>query len=248
MLRLFPERVTAVLDRGGAELSRRGAPARRVLAGAGAQSGDWRSALAALEEGVAQAGLRNATLAVTLRCDLLRLQLLSWDEAVESRAEFETYARIGFEEVYGPQAREWAVVAASAPRGAPRLAAAIEQAFLDGLRSLALKYHLRLSSVQPSLARICQQRRRVLPASFLLLLAEAGRACTVLVRNRRWQSVRCEVADDSDQGLQGVLERACLLLDLEAAEIPPIFACTPQRESFAAVPVLGRTPQPLAGV
>lgn len=248
MSRLWPERAAVVLDHGGVELHRRGTSERIVAARLDDDRAGWQAALGALEEGVERGGLGGATLAVTLRCDLLRLQLLPWHEEIESRAEFDAYARISFEEVYGTLAREWSVVTASAPPGAPRLAAAVESAFLDGLRALARRHRLRLSQVRPSLSALCHARRRLLPPSYLLLLAEAGRACIAFVRDRRWQSVRCDADDDSDPALQRALERACLLLELSPAQLPPLFVCAPQREALALAPVCGAMPQRLAGI
>jgi hypothetical protein len=131
-------------------------------------------------------------LTVVLSNHFVRYALVPWSNALASEAEEEAYVRHHFARIHGQRARGWAVRAAEAPAGAPRLASAVDKALIDALRAVfPPKRKARLASVQPELMEVFNRARGAIPrGGAWLALAEPERACVALHMGRRWHAVQ----------------------------------------------------------
>ncbi|NMG75658.1 hypothetical protein [Aromatoleum diolicum] len=238
---ITPTRVSLLRGRGRGAVDALGS-----VACAGDSAG-WTAAADALQRLLTESGVHRGELEVVLSSHFARFRLVAWSDAIGSPDELEAYARIGFEEVYGPVAAGWALRVSPESAGRPRLAAAIEQALLDRLHGLAQSAGLNLVSVQPHLMaaynRLLPRLRR---DDFLFAVAEPGRCSVLLARAGRWVSVRSSAADDSEGAVAALLERECELHGLAGEAMPPVYVHAPGRPQGAWRPVHGAAPQALA--
>jgi hypothetical protein len=149
----------------------------------------WQGALAALK------GLewtRRSRVTVIVANPLVRYAVVPWSEALAGEQEEEAYLRHHFGKIHGERAKAWTLRASEAPRGAARLASAIDTALLDELkRAFPKGGKARLVSVQPELMAAANRWRCAIPAQGAwLVLAEPERACLALHDAKGWRSVQ----------------------------------------------------------
>jgi hypothetical protein len=247
---LSPERYLAVLAPTHASLlRRRGRGAVEVLGDTdcAAQGAHWDAAADALQGLLAASAVRRGELAVVLSSHFARYRLVPWSDAIGSPDELDAYVRIGFEDVYGAVAAGWALRVSPEPAGRDRIAAALEQALLDRLDSLARAAGVRLVSVQPHLMaafnRLLPRLRR---DDFLFAAAEPGRCSVLLARAGRWVGVRSNAVEDSDAAVAALLARECELHGLAGDAVPAVYVHAAGRAPGAWRPVLGTLPETLA--
>lgn len=237
---LAPTRVT--LLRAG-----RGGPAP---CGASDCAGGWSGAADALQGLLREAGARRGRLTVVLSSHFAHFRLLPWSDAIGSPAELESFARIGFEDIYGPVAAGWALRISPEAAGRPRVAAAVEQALLERLQSIAQGAGLRLESVQPHLmAAYNRLQPRLARDNFVFAVAEPGRCSMLLARAGQWLSVRSSASGDSERAVAALLERECELTgigDPAAGPLPAVYVHAPGRAAGEWPAVEGIAPQALA--
>ena len=101
--------------------------------------GHWQSALSAFAGYLRNAGiaLRGAPVSVSLTTRWCQLAMLPWSEALLQADSARRFQEAQFVALYGQVARNWAFVCDEAPYGQPRLACAVERAFLEGLQTIA---------------------------------------------------------------------------------------------------------------
>lgn len=184
MSRLFPERVRVRLAPGEVAIGERTIACDPDL---GAEP--WQGALAALKS---VEWTRHCRVTAVLSNHFVRYALVPWSDALAEGAEEEAYVRHHFAKVHGERAKSWALRASQAPRGALRLASAVDAALLEELkRAFPAGGKAKLVSVQPELMSEFNSRRSALPAGGAwLVLAEPGRACVALHTRRGWRSVQ----------------------------------------------------------
>jgi hypothetical protein len=132
-----------------------------------------------------------AKVTVILSNRFVRYAVVPWSGALGGAAEEEAWLRHHFGKIHGERARGWALRAAEAAAGAPRLASAIDGALVDSIRECFQKNRkAKLVSVQPQLmTRFNEWRGSVPAAGAWLVLADAERACVALHSGGRWRSV-----------------------------------------------------------
>jgi len=145
----------------------------------------WQGALQALRT----IKLPKAKITVVLSNHFVRYALVPWSDALAGAAEEEAYVRHHFVRIHGERAKSWALRCSEAPRGAPRLASAVDRELVEALKGACPG----LASVQPWLmAAINRWRREIPPGGAWLLLAEREpeRACIALHARGAWRSVQ----------------------------------------------------------
>lgn len=250
---LSPERLVAVLAPTHVALlrrARRGAllpldSAECTPARAGMH--DWSTAADTLAQMLPRPSARRGELAVVLSSHFVRFRLIAWSDAVGSPDEFEAYARIGFEDVYGAAVAGWTLCVSPEGPGCARLAAAIEQALLDRLDADVHAAGLRLASVEPHLAA---SFNRFLPrlrhADFVFAVTEPGRCSLLVARAGRWLSVRSSAAQVSGDALAAMLARECELCDFAGDVSPAVYVHAAGGDLAALAVVPGTEAQMLA--
>lgn len=247
---LSAERYVAVLDPRGVLLVRRrgrGVPETVGMAECGvAQDGAaWAPAVDALAGLLARSLAGHGTLTVVLSSQFVRFRLVPWSDAIGSPDELEAYARLCFEEVYGAAVGAWALRLSPEAAGCPRLGAAIEQALLERLKTLASGAGLRLAAVQPYLMvafnRLGDHLRH---GDFTFVLVEATRSTLLVARKGRWAGVSSSAGGGSDEALSALIERESELQAAAGETLPPVYVhapgharCAP-RPSGVSAPVL----------
>src|SRR5439155_20669494 len=108
----------------------------------------WQGAVNALR---AHEFKQRCRVTVILSNHFVRYALVPWNEALAGAAEEEAYVRHHFRKIHGERAKDWTVRASEAPRGAPRLASAIDTKPLEELKRSLPKGKAKLVSVQPRL-------------------------------------------------------------------------------------------------
>ena len=129
---------------------------------------------------------------VVLSNHFVRYALVPWSDALSGAAEEDAYVRHHFAKIHGDRARSWLFRASEGPRGAPRLASAIDRDLLDEIKAcFPAKCKARLASVQPALmAAFNALRGRIPAAGAWLVLTDAERACVALHARGRWLAVQ----------------------------------------------------------
>ncbi len=248
------DRYVAVLAPAGTSLVCRPrgwrAPARVVDRGVGrdpeAGQPPWSAALDTLSGQLARLRARGGDLAVVLASEFVRYRVVPWSDAIGSPDEFEAYLHICFEEVYGAEVSAWNVRASREPAGCPRLAAAVDHALIDGLRTVAEGAGLRLVSVQPYLmAAFNRLASSIRQDDFIVAVAEPGRGSLLLCREGRWTSVRSGAGMDSDGAIAALVARECELQGLDPGA-PAIYVHAPGRPHYTAGQINGVVPRALA--
>ena len=173
MSHLFPERLLVRLSPAEVQV---GAVRQACDPAFGAEP--WHGALEALK-GVAWPRSR---VTVVLSNHFVRYALVPWSDAIASPAEEQAYLRHHFAKIHGERAKGWQLRAGEAPKGAPRLASAVDSALVDAIRASFPKGgKAKLVSVQPALMYVFNRARDAVPRTGAwLVVAEAERACVAL--------------------------------------------------------------------
>jgi hypothetical protein len=181
--RLFPERVRVRLS--PAEVLAGG---RSIACDPALGAEPWQGAVAALKT---LEWTQACRVTVVLSNHFVRYAVLPWSEGL-TPAEEDAYLRHHFAKIHGERAKAWTLRASEDRRGVPRLASAIDSAFLEELESAFPKDgKARLASVQPELMEAINRWRDAIPAAGAwLVLAEPERACLAMHREGGWRSVQ----------------------------------------------------------
>ncbi|MCY1536514.1 hypothetical protein D9M68_719740 [compost metagenome] len=236
---LWPEAYTAVLGPHSVGLYRRrdrlwlGSAAFDAVGGI-----TWPAALAALEPLLAQRKPGRTALRVVLSSHYTRFCLVPWSEQLSSPAELEGFARLCFEDIYGPLGEGWSLCLSPEAAGCPRLAAAMPEELLAQLRALARASGMRLASVQPYLMAAFNHHRAALAANdFLFLVAEPGRGSLLLARDGHWAGVRSVALGEGDAALHDLIVREGELQELQQGAPIALYLHAPGRAGHVAAGV-----------
>jgi hypothetical protein len=202
---------------------------------------------AALEQLLGRPEVAGGDLTVLLSNAYVRFQLVPWDDGVSSPEEMRAFARVRFEQVYGPDAVGWALE--TAPEGAdrPRIAFAVEQDLLAQVRAAVAASKLRLRSLQPYLvAAYNRLRPQLRDSDFAFVVAEATRICLLVATGGLWSAVRAHNGSDAPAQLGDVIDRELQLMGFGEGRCPPVFVHAPQQAHLRLRPVAGVNPQTLS--
>jgi hypothetical protein len=186
--RLFRERLLIRLA--PAQLSVSGSGEERMLpCDPGLGPEPWHGCLSGLQ---ALELSRKCDITVVLSNHFVRYALVPWSDALSSAGEEEAYVRHHFARIHGERAHAWAVRASEAPRGAPRLASAVDKTLIDAIKGcFPRKAKARLVSVQPALMEVFNRWRGAIPkGGAWVALAEPDRACVGLHARGLWRAVQ----------------------------------------------------------
>jgi hypothetical protein len=126
---------------------------------------DWRPALAVLDACLAESEWQRARARVVVSNLWTRYAIVPWSDTLANEEERCAHAGICLAETYGPMGPEWHVCLSGAEPGDRRIACAIHEGLLAGLRSLFAARGGRMLSVQPALIAAHNRWRDRLPQS-----------------------------------------------------------------------------------
>jgi hypothetical protein len=183
-------------------------------------------------------------LTVLLSNHFVRYLLVPWRPEVGSPAELAAYAEICCDQVFGSEAGRRIVLTSREKALSPRLAAVLDGAFLDNLRSVVEASRLSLASIQPYLSAAFNCMRESLDRSnFVFVVAEPARTCMLVSIDGCWSSVRASSGEDQPQALADLIEREALLLGVAEEDMPPVFVHAPRHADLKLPDCHGVTPE-----
>jgi hypothetical protein len=210
-----------------------------------AEDAPWAAPVSTLQGVIAGTATASGDLTVVLSNHFVRYVIVPWDDKVGSAEEYQRYARIAFENVFGEAARSWMIRVSAERIGAPRLASAID-AELDAALQQVGGSKLKLVSIQPYLMaafnRLGESFRK---SNFFFLLAEPGRACVLAAVGGAWRLVRNHAAAD-DASISQLVERELRLLETSAGPVPRLYVHAPGFRQLRLPIVNGVAPRVLA--
>lgn len=203
------------------------------------------AAAQALAELLQRPEIGAGALRILVSSHFVRYLLVPWRAEIASPEEFTAYAQICCDQIYGSAAACSLRISAE-KAGSPRLAAAMDTAWLEALGQAGGAGPLRLVSVQPYLAAVYNRLARQLPREhFLFVVAEPGRSCLLVASQGRWLSVRASAGEDQPHAIAKLIEREAQLLGLGDDEVPPVFVHVPGQRRMALPQCHGRVPKNL---
>jgi hypothetical protein len=181
--RLFPERLLVRLSPAEVQV---GAARQACDPAFGAEP--WHGAVEALKN----VAWPRSRVTVVLSNHFVRYALVPWSDAIASAAEEQAYLRHHFSKIHGERAKAWQLRAGEAPKGAPRLASAVDSALVDAIRASFPKGgKAKLVSVQPALMYIFNRSRAAVPKpGAWLVVAEPERSCVALHAKGAFRAVQ----------------------------------------------------------
>jgi len=192
---------------------------------------------------LARPEIGNGDLTVVLSNHLVRYLLVPWRAEVASPAELAAFARICCDQVFGDDAGRRILLTSREKAASPRLAAALDAAFMDTLRKVVAASRLRLVSVQPYLAAAFNRLRASFgQRDFIFVVAEPARSCLLVSIGGCWSSVRASAAQDRPQALAELIEREAQLLGLAEEGMPPVFVHAARQANIKLPDCHGVTP------
>lgn len=143
----------------------------------------------------------------------VRYALLPWSGNLGREAEWQAYAQHQFRRTYGAVADSWEVCVSPSPKGAARVACAVERSLRAELRSAIASAGAKLVSVQPGLMYAFNAHRRDFRGEpGWLVAAEQGRLILALIANGLWEFVRVRnVTEAWRDELGAILRREAML-------------------------------------
>jgi hypothetical protein len=238
---LCPDRVAVVRRRRG-----RKRPIE-LLASETCTAPTAQAAVQALAGLLARPEVRKGDLTVVVSSHFVRYLLVPWRAEVRNPAELAAFAAICCDEVFGNEPAGRAVLVSREKASGPRVAAALEPAFLSALRSVAAASPLRLSSIQPYLAAAFNSVRASLDRpDFVFVVAEPKRSCLLVSKEGYWSSLRSSFAADRPQALADLIEREAQLIGLTEEAMPSIFVHAPGQARLDLPAFHGVMPQSIS--
>lgn len=154
--------------------------------------GHWEGALGAFATWLRQAGpaLAGAPVSVALTTRWCQLAMLPWSDALLHDGSAQRFQEAQFVGIYGEVARGWATVCDDAPYGVPRLACAVERAFLDGLLTTAREFGHPCVSVESVLTIAWRAIASTRPQAFAVV--EPGRLVLAAASGGRIVAVQAQ--------------------------------------------------------
>lgn len=164
-----------------------GEASQRVMA---ASLTDWRPALAALHQQLADAAWRGANARIVISDHWARYAIVPWSDDLSSDAERLAHGRICLANIFGKVANQWQVTLSDAPPGQARIACAMPESLLGEIRATLDAHRLPLVSAQPQLIAAYNGWRDRLPddGSWFVTIDEGTLAAARLAA-RGWDRV-----------------------------------------------------------
>lgn len=175
----------------------------------------WQGAIEGLRELLAHPNTRAGDADVVLSNHFVRYLLLPWNAGLAGEREELAYALARFQQTYGEPARTWSVRLSPGKPGTPMLAAAVEQALIDAIRTLLQGLPLRLRALEPALMSACNAQRGPVAPNAWIALAEPGRLLLGLQRDGHWRSLRTRPLNVESVSLAELIDQERLLLGVE---------------------------------
>ena len=246
---LWRDRYVAVLcsDRVAIVRRRRGRNgAVALVADAPCTAPTAQAAADALAVLLARPEIGKGDLTLVLSSHFVRYLLVPWRAEVRNPAELAAYAAICCDQMFGSEPAGRVVLTSREKASAPRIAAALDAAFMNALRSVAGASRLRLTSIQPYLAAAFNCLRESLGRSdFVFVVAEPKRSCLLVSKAGKWSSLRASATADRPQSLVDLIEREAQLIGLDEDAMPSIFVHAPGHAPLHLPACRGVVPQSL---
>lgn len=180
----------------------------------------WVAALAALPGLIEQSGIRNARANVVLSNQFVRFLVVPGGNQLGSVADQIAYARARLAQIHGDAARDWEVRVGRDPAGSSRLAAAVDGALLETLRTTLEARKVRITDCRPALTATFDALRRRMPREAWIVCAENNRMLVARIRRGQWASVRTQILHADTLALAEIIAKECLLLPDAAGDCP----------------------------
>ena len=150
---------------------------------------------------------RGARVVFALPVSLVRLQMVPWNESLYRRADRLAFAQACLREVYGDLLRDWTACVDEPRHGRPSLACAMPRELRDNLVALAEERALKLVSIEPSFARVFNERARGRASeSMWLAVCESPAMVLLLVVDGRIERVKVVAAPAAQAAAQAARE------------------------------------------
>ena len=191
LIGLAPERVAAVQLKRGLRPVLGIDVVRDVAASSDdASAMPWAGALTALDELLEGLGPVTGVASVILSSRFVRYGQVPWTDGVFAEGDRQALAAGCFRAVHGDVVDRWRVTVDTPRYGCDNLAAAVDQALLDGLREILVQRRLRLAAVRPHLtAAFDRWRPQLLADDGGFVLVEPGCVTTLFRRGGQWAEV-----------------------------------------------------------
>jgi hypothetical protein len=180
----------------------------------------WQGALATLATAAEPLRRERLDVTVVLSNHFVRYAIVKPDASLSGPEEQLGLARFQFGRIFGERAKGWDIRLSDAPRGAPRLASAVDAALVPAIGAcFPQEGNARLVSVQPYLMSAFNcWRGHVTDADAWLLLVEPERVCLALWAAGKWVAVQTLRGEHPGaEGLAALLDRQRLRAEIEAA-------------------------------
>lgn len=193
----------------------------------------WNSALQTLGNALQEFLHGRARASVVLSNHFVRYGIFQNSENITRTEEELALVQHQFSRIYGQSALHWIVSLSQVERfDIPRVACAVDQGLMNGLRDLCLQQQTFLQSVQPYLTVAFNQFSSQLHPNTWLTLVEDGILCLAHLQNGRWQSIKtARINSDWRRELTRLIQRETLLAGLSesnTAQSCPVMVIAPE--------------------
>jgi hypothetical protein len=165
------------------------------------ESGDgvlWQPALDAFAAVLTEQGRRGLRVRVVVSARLAHCLVLPWQDDLADLAEWESFARHAFKQVYCDAAASWSVRVSLAGHGESVFACAIDAGLVAGMERAAAAAGVSLVTIEPYLMTVFNRFRRCIDGDGLLVIAERGYQSCAAIGGGCWQLVSGERFQGSD--------------------------------------------------
>jgi hypothetical protein len=209
LIGLAPERVAAVHVKRGLRPALGGDVVGDCSAASDASAAPWVNALTALDGLLDSLPQVAGDASVVLSSQFVRYVRVPWTEGVLAEKDRQALAAGCFRAVYGEAVERWRIVVDAPRYGCDNLAAAVDEALVDGLREILARRRLRLTAVRPHLAAAFNRwQPRLEAGDGGFVLVEPGCVTSLFRRRGQWVEVanrRCR-----DPGEAAEIIRQCV--------------------------------------
>ena len=171
----------------------------------------WQSAISELDGLFSQLKLsKNTPVTIVLSSDFVRYLMLPAQPIAMSYAEKTAYANAAFHEVYGMAVNDWHIKCHDAAPHESTIAVAVDAQLITALNQLAVKYQLKLNSVQPYvMAAFNSLIKQTAQTNGYLVLTENSKLLLLQLQKGACQQLRTVAISHAEDGdWQADLNRA----------------------------------------
>ena len=182
----------------------------------------WQRAISQLDSMLALIQAKpKAKLQITLASDFVRYLALPPQPALMTSTEKMAYALAAYREIYGTAVDGWEIKLCDTPAHRSTIAVAVDKHLLETIRQIALKYQLKLATVQPYLMCVFNGlSSQITHKSGYLIIVEFNRLLLLNLHEGYCHNVRTyPLGNDWQAELKNVMMRESLLSGSSHAEI-----------------------------